>query len=66
MSFCLVTQLGPYMCLLDQSGVKGGGLNPSSVDALFVNLDNIWMERFGNLRLCCLLVLQIVESVHPD
>ena len=29
------------MCLLDQSGVTGGGLDPYSVHALFVNMDNM-------------------------
>ena len=41
------------MCLLDQSGVTGGGLDPYSVHDLFVNMDNMWTERFGNLRLSC-------------
>ena len=34
------------MCLLDQSGVTGGGFDPYSVHALFVNIDNMWTERF--------------------
>ena len=34
------------MSLLDQSGVTGGGLDP--YNALFVNMDNMWTERFGN------------------
>ena len=34
------------MNFLDQSGVTGGGLDP--YNALFVNMDNMWMERFGN------------------
>ena len=34
------------MSLLDQSGVTGGGLDPHN--ALFVNMDNMWTERFGN------------------
>ena len=34
------------MSLLDQLGVTGGGLD--LYNALFVNMDNIWMERFGN------------------
>ena len=34
------------MSLLDQSGVKGGGLDP--YNALFVNMDKMWAERFGN------------------
>ena len=36
------------MNLLDQSGVTGGGLDPFYVHALFVNMDNMWTERFGN------------------
>ena len=36
------------MSLLDQSGVTGGGLDPYNVHALFVNMDNMWTERFGN------------------
>ena len=36
------------MGLLDQSGVTGGGLDPYHVHALFVNIDNMWTERFGN------------------
>ena len=36
------------MCLLDQSGVTGGGLDRYHVHALFVNIDNMWTERFGN------------------
>ena len=43
------------MCLLDQSGVTGGGLDPYNVHALFVNIDNMWTERCGNLRLSCLI-----------
>ena len=34
------------MCLFDQSGVTE--FDPYSVHALFVNIDNMWMERFGN------------------
>ena len=34
------------MSLFDQSGVTGGGLDP--YNALFVNMDNMWTERFGN------------------
>ena len=36
------------MVLLDQSGVTGGGPDPYNVHALFVNMGNMWMERFGN------------------
>ena len=36
------------MCLLDQSGVTGGGFDPCNVHTLFVNIDNMWTERFGN------------------
>ena len=28
--------------------VTGGGLDPYNVHALFVIMDNMWMERFGN------------------
>ena len=34
------------MSLLDQSSVTGGGLDP--YNALFVNIDNMWTERFEN------------------
>ena len=44
----------PYMSLLDQSGVTGGGLDPYNVHALFVNMDNMWTERFGNYD--CLVI----------
>ena len=53
-----MTQIGhifTYMSLLDQSGVTGGGLDPYKVHALFVNVDNMWMERFAKLRLSCFL-----------
>ena len=32
-------------------GVTGGGLDPYKHynNALFVNIDNMWTERFGNL-----------------
>ena len=45
------------MCLIDQSGVTEGGLDPYNHynNALFINIDNMWMERFGNLRLSCLI-----------
>ena len=36
------------MSLLGQSGVTGGRLDPYNVHALFVNMDNMWTERFGN------------------
>ena len=42
------------MSLLDQSGVTGGGLGPYKVHALFVNMDNMWTEKFGNYD--CLVV----------
>ena len=41
------------MHLLDQSGVTGGGLDSYNVYVLFVNMNNMWTERFGNLRLFC-------------
>ena len=59
------------MSLLDQSGVTGGGLDPYHVHALFVNIDNMWMERFGNYH--CLVLLfstavsataVLIQSVH--
>ena len=34
------------MSLLDQSSGTGGGRDP--YNALFVNMDNMWTERFGN------------------
>ena len=37
----------PHTCLLDQSGVTGR-LDPYNVHALFVNIDNMRTERFGN------------------
>ena len=40
------------MSLLDLSGVTGGGLE--NFNALFVNMDNMWTERFGNYD--CLVV----------
>ena len=43
------------MSLLDQSGVTGGGLDPYNVHALFVNMDNMWTERFVNYD--CLVFL---------
>ena len=49
--FCHMTELGHILSivsLLDQSGVTGGGLDPYNVHALFVNMDNMWTERFGN------------------
>ena len=36
------------MSLLDQSGVTREGLDPYNVHALFINMDNMWTERFGN------------------
>ena len=44
------------MSPLDQSGVTVGGLDPYNMHALFVNMDNMWTERFGNYD--C-LVLQL-------
>ena len=44
------------MCLLDQSGVTGG-LDPYSVHALFVNIVNMWTERFGNYD--CLVYISV-------
>ena len=44
-----MTQLGHILsihALLDQSGVTGGGLDP--YNAFFVNMNNMWTERFGN------------------
>ena len=49
------------MGLLDQSGVTGGGLDPYGVHVLFVNMDNMWTERFGNLRLSC---YKVYEKLH--
>ena len=46
-----MTQLGHFLSIhepLDQSGVTGGGLDPYHVHALFINMDNMWTERFGN------------------
>ena len=42
------------MSLLDQSGLTGGGLDP--YNALFVNMDNMWTERFGNYD-CLVLII---------
>ena len=47
------------MCLLYQSGVIGGGLDPYSMQVLFVNIDNMWMERFGNYD--CLVSFHFLE-----
>ena len=44
------------MSLLDQSSVTGG-LDPYNVHVLFVNMDNMWMERFGNYN-CLVLLLR--------
>ena len=45
-----MTRLGHILSIfcLDQLGVTGGGLDPYNVHALFVNMDNMWTERFGN------------------
>ena len=48
------------MSLLDQSGVTGGGLDPYNVHALFVNMDNMCMERFENYN--CLVSSLNVSS----
>ena len=45
---------------LDQSGVTGGGLDPYNVHALFINMDNMWMERFGNYD--CLVLTSFNRS----
>ena len=45
------------MSLLDQSGVTGRGLDPYNVHALFVNIDNMWTEGFGNYD--CLVILML-------
>ena len=50
------------MSLLDQSGVTGGGLDPYNVHILFVNMDNMWTERFGNREMYKLL--KNVDSQH--
>ena len=54
------------MSLLGQSGVTGGGLDPYNVHALFVNMDNMWTERFGNYDCLvhCVYMMDEVESVH--
>ena len=44
------------MSLLDQSGVTGGGLDPYNVHAFFVNMDNMWTERFRNYDCLVLFV----------
>ena len=44
-----MTQLGHILSTHEpphQSGVTGGELDP--YNALFVNMDNMWTERFGN------------------
>ena len=45
------------MSPLDQSGVTGGGLD--QCNALFVNMDNMWMERFGNYNCLVFYIVQI-------
>ena len=47
------------MSLQDQSGVTGGGLDPCNVHALFVNMDNMWTERFGNYDCLVSLISKI-------
>ena len=49
------------MSLLDQSGVTGGGLDP--YNALFVNMDNMWTDRFGNYD-CLVHLLLITMKSH--
>ena len=34
-----------FVILLDQSGVTGGGLDPYNIHALFVNMDNMHVDR---------------------
>ena len=57
------------MSLLDQSGVTGGGLDP--YNALFLNMDNMWTEGFGNYD-CLVFKPDIKSSVarrtakHPN
>ena len=48
------------MSLLDQSAVTGGGLDP--LNALFVNMDNMWTERFGNYD--CLVSIVVHKELH--
>ena len=65
LSFCHMTQLGhfcPFMSLLDQSGVTGGGLDP--YNALFVNMDNMWTERFENYDCLVTSFTVLVISKH--
>ena len=58
------------MSLLDQSGVTGKGLDPYNVHALFVSMDNMWTERFGNYD--CLVIgvsmtpLYSISQEHPN
>ena len=57
------------MCLPDQSGVTGGGLDPYNVHALFVNMDNMWTERFGYQALLVIffywsLKLKLIEYLY--
>ena len=52
------------MSLLDQSGVTGGGLDLYNVHALFVNMDNMWTERFGNYD--CLVYLMLLNFDSYD
>ena len=53
------------MNLLDQSGVTGGGLDPYNVHALFVNMDNMFMERFGNYN-CLVDNAQLITKKVSD
>ena len=50
------------MGLLDQSGVTGGGLYTYNVHALFVNMDNMWTERFGNYD--CLVLYSVYDMEY--
>ena len=58
------------MSLLDQSGVTGGGLDLYNVHALFINMDNMWTERFENYGCLVLLVIPLamlgLGSIFPD
>ena len=59
-----MTQLGHNLSLhelLDQSGVTGGGFDPYNVHALFINMDNMWTERFGNYD--CLVLFLFYPSI---
>ena len=72
-----MTQLGHILSKhepLDQSGVTGGGLD--QYNALFVNMDSTWTERFGNhdclvnyvISITCTFnqTTNVVETSHND